>query len=288
MERRLYQFCQSRLKQPQGKLKLSALVTRLHNEYGFGVIEAGYLYYKERDRETLIDRVKLENDNAHLFRNEYPQAQTRVQAAKTQRNEKHNSYPVSRDFVLVNSLQELRINQQKQPLSSITSLGLYLKADEISSVEHPQIILVENLAIMANLTALNIPDELQNALWLYRGDNKNQQKTDSAYQFFRRFKSSHQLICFSDLDAKGIEIALTSGADYWLTAQDCNVVNIELQGEENEWFEQSDALKYLHRQTALPMQCQNALTTMMASRKTLKQEQMVAHQIKLASYKLSQ
>lgn len=287
MDKPLYQFSQNNLKtKMQGKLKLSPLVTRLYHEYRFGIIDGGYLHFKERDRQQLIDRVLAEEYNLHLFRDSYPEAQSRLQNAQTQRNEKHNSYPVSRDFILVNSLQTLQLNQHKQPVSPISSLGLYLKADEIISVQHPQIILVENLAIMANLSALNLPDELQNALWLYRGDKKQQQKTDSAQLFFRRFKESHQLICFSDLDPKGIEIALTSGADCWLTAQDCHAVNTELQGEEKEWFKQADAIKSLQRRAVLPRQCENALTTMLDSRKTLKQEQILALNIKLQLFSL--
>ncbi|MEY8216654.1 MAG: hypothetical protein RPR97_19485 [Colwellia sp.] len=56
--------------------------------------------------------------------------------------------------------------------------------------------------------------DLTQALWLYRGDVKAQQTTNTSYQFFRRFKGKIPLVCFSDLDPKGIEIALTSHADY--------------------------------------------------------------------------
>lgn len=284
MNKALYQFCQTKFKTLRhGKLKLSALLRRLHNDHGFGVIEGNYLLFTEQDRAMLVDHV-LTNTGLHLFRDAYPAAQSRQQTAKTQRNEKTNSYPVSRDFILLNSLQPLQLNQQQFPVSSLTSLGVYLHADEIKTVEHPQIILVENLAIMANLAALNIPTNLHSALWLYRGDINPEQQTSTAYQFFRRFKESdsHQLICFSDLDPAGIQIALTCGAQHWLTPEDSAVINISsLQGIEMEWSKQLKSVKWLDSRETLPQKCQTAFNEMLNTRKTLKQEQMLAHAIKL-------
>ena len=286
MNKALYQYCQRKFKtHTHGKLKLSGLSARLHNDYGFGVIDGGYLHFTEKERTSLIVRVQSEN-GVHLFRDPYPAAQSRQQSAHTRRNEKAHSYAVSRDFILLNSLQPLQLNKQQLPVTPFTSLGVYLKADEITSVEHQQIVLVENLEIMANLSALNIPESLHSALWLYRGDIKKQQQTSSAYQFFRRFKDNHQLICFSDLDPKGIEITLTSGAQYWLAPEDDNVTNIELQGDENEWFNQQAAIKYLEGKVELPEKCQMAFSEMLNNQKTLKQEHMLAHNIKLGLYKL--
>ena len=244
-----------------------------------------YLLFNEQDRAYLIARVQYEN-GVHLFREPYPGKQSRQQSAKSERNEKTHSYAVSRDFILLNSLQPLQLNKQQFPVSPLTSLGVYLKADEITSVEHQQIVLVENLTIMANLSALNIPESLHSALWLYRGDIKRQQRTGSAYQFFRHFKKTHQLICFSDLDPAGIQIALTCGAQYWLTAEENDVVNLELQGDESEWYKQKTAIKYLEGIIDLPAKCRSAFAEMCASHKTLKQEHMLAHHIKLGLFPL--
>ena len=286
MNKALYEFAQKKFRTlTHGKLKLSGMLRRLHTGYAFGVVMGDYLLFNEHDRAYLIARVQYEN-GVHLFREPYPGKQSRQQAAKSERNEKAQSYAVSSDFILLNALQPLQLNNQQLPVSPLTSLGMYLKADEITSVEHQQIVLVENLTIMANLSALNIPETLKGALWLYRGDIKRQQRTGSAYQFFRRFKASHQLVCFSDLDPAGIQIALTCGAQYWLTAEDNDVVNLELQGDENEWFKQAKAIKYLEGIIDLPEKCQSAFAEMYGSRKTLKQEHMLAHNIKLGLFSL--
>lgn len=286
MNKILYEYCQRNLRTVSSSgLKLTASFKTLYRDYHIGKIDNGYFYFTEKDRQALIEQVQLDTQT-HLFRDPYPEKQSRQKTAKTQRNEKINSYAVTRDFILVNSLQSLQINNQAVPINELTSLGLYLKADEIISVEHSLIILVENLEIMANLSKLNISESLHNALWLYRGDIKNQQKTSSAYQFFRRFIKSHQLICFSDLDPKGIEIALTSGAQYWLTAEDDDVINMALQGQEKEWFKQQSAIKYLQGRSDLPEKCKSTFQNMRNSRKTFKQEHMLKHHIKLALYPL--
>jgi len=286
MNKALYKFCQTKFKTLRhGKLKLSSLLIRLNSDYRFGVIDGNYLHFGEADRQSLIDSVLAEN-RQHLFRDEYTAAQSRVQNAQTQRNEKENSFAVSRDFILLNTLQTLQLNGQQFPVTPFTSLGLYLQADEIVSVEHKQIVLVENLAVMANLSALNIPESLRSALWLYRGDISPEKQTGKAYQFFRRFKHTNPLICFSDLDPAGIQIALSSDAHYWLTPEDSSVINSQLQGDEQEWFKQQGAISYLEKKTDLPEKCRSAFAQMRHVRKTLKQEQMLALNIELQLFAL--
>lgn len=282
----MYQFCQNKLKTlTNGRLKISRLLTRLHNEYNFGTVSNGYLYFTEADRMALIERVRFEN-GIHLLRDSYPETRSRSQVAHSQRNEKVGSFAVSQDFILVNSLHTIKVNQQEDPISSVTSLGVYINADEITSIEHTYIVFVENLHIMSNLALLDIPEILQEALWVYRGDIKTQQSTGSAYQFFRRFRDSNQLVCFSDLDPKGIEIAMTCDAHYWLTAEDSKAVSIALQGHEYEWFVQMKAIKYLQKKSDLPKKCKAAFLEMCDNRKTLKQEHMLEHNIKLDLYEL--
>ncbi|MCW8996246.1 MAG: hypothetical protein OQK77_10585, partial [Psychromonas sp.] len=66
MNKTLYQFCQRKLKTlSYGKLKLSGLLKRLYNGYGFGVIKGDYLFFNENDRAYLIARVQYEN-GVHL------------------------------------------------------------------------------------------------------------------------------------------------------------------------------------------------------------------------------
>ncbi|WP_372881821.1 hypothetical protein [Psychromonas sp.] len=95
------------------------------------------------------------------------------------------------------------------------------------------------------------------------------------------------LICFSDLDPAGIQIALTCNAEYWLTAKDSTVIDFSgALGAEQEWDKQVSAITFLKNYNALPAKCQSAFDFMLSKRKTLKQEHMLARQIPLGLYKL--
>ncbi|WP_028863579.1 DUF7281 domain-containing protein [Psychromonas aquimarina] len=286
MNKGLYQFCQKKFRTLYcGELKLSSLLIRLNSEYNFGKIKDGYLVFTENDRQALIEIVFQENQ-LQLFREPFLDKQSRAEAAAAFRNEKNNAYPVSRDYVLVNSLHTIRMNQKVHTVSPFTAFGLTINAEQITSIEHQKIVFVENLEIMAVLNKLNMPAELQDALWLYRGDVKKDSHSSKAYQFFRRFADSHQLVCFSDLDPAGIEIALTCCAHYWLTPQDSSVINMKLLGAENEWFNQNKSITYLKQKPDLAEKCQLAFDEMCRQRKTLKQEHMLRHSVKLALYPL--
>lgn len=282
----LYQFCQANFKSQQaGRLKIKPLITKLYDDYQFGQKIQGYIEFTEADIESL-KRDLLIQDKLNFCIDPYPQKQSRNQRALSTRDEKHNTYPVSQDFVLLNSLKSFRLNQNSTALSELTSLGVYFQASQIISVEHQYIVLVENLAMMANLAMLNIPEALKNALWLYRGDLSAGKTTGQAYHFFDRFKESNTLICFSDLDPAGLQIAINSGASYWLTVQDKQSLTMELNGIEQDWFNQDESRRWLESKKPLNTQCQILFDSMNLHHKTLQQEQMLAHKVALALYPL--
>ncbi len=296
----LYSFTQKQFqKHRQGaSIEYSPLAKQLHTEFSFGQLDRT----KEQLVFTLTDIIELSKDikclfNVDIRHDPYPEPKQRLARAGLFRNEKFNSYSVSKDFVLVNSLTGLNINHQEHALPEFSTLGLYIKSTDIHSVEHSAIVLVENLAVMANLDKMNLPSvhrhytdkdiDLNQALWLYRGDIKTQQSTATSYHFFRRFKKETPLVCFSDFDPKGIEIALTSKADYWLTVENFKDITMLLAGTEQEWFKQGAARKFLEDQMS---QCvfnenercwANAFNQLLTHRKTLKQEHMLKHNLAL-------
>lgn len=301
MNKSLYDFTQDKLQKNRqgGKIKNTALATKLYCEHNFGQFDLS----KKHLSFTLDDILALSNNIQRMLgvdirHDQYPEQQSRNLNAGKNRNEKVNSLPVSKDFILINSLSDLKVNQTSHRLSALTSLGIYVKADEIISIEHKTIVFVENLAVMASLSALNltlINDELNDALWVYRGDIKKQQSTGTAYDFFRRF-NNHQRVCFSDVDPKGIEIALTSQADYWLTiknVEDFKQVVDTLEGSEEEWFKQGASIKFLqnnHINEQAQLQYnptwEPLFTVTSSSQKTLKQEHIITHNIALTLLKL--
>lgn len=260
----------------------------LREEYDFGTEEKGYLSFTFMDRLSLIESVRLK-DRLDLL-SPYPDEKSREDNANINKGEKLNSYPVSRDFVLMNTLNDFRLNGDVYSKSPFTSLGLSVRSSEIISVEHRQIVLVENLTLMANLASLKIPSRLKEALWIYRGDVHAGQQTGMAYELFRRF-GHHQLICFSDLDPAGIQIVMTSGAQYWLSPLECEQAirlkqDKKLTGVEQEWFDQRGAITYLEGRAQLPKQCQLAFDIMKTHHHTLQQEHMLSHKLALDLFEL--
>ena len=287
MKKGLFKYCKDNLhKVGNGKLKNTPSVEYLHYEYGFGTLDSSFCYFNDQDKINLINRVQLEV-GVHLFRDSYPEKQSRLAKANDSRDEKQNALKVSEDFVVLNSISGLCLNQQQFKVSPISSLGQIMCATDIISVEHKYIVLVENLIVMANLKRLNIPVALEHALWVYRGDVQAHQQTGAAYQFFRRFSKTHELICFCDLDPSGLQICLTSGATQWLNLSDAKQLNIKLQGVEKDWFNQGNALRYLEHCDALPASCNRSLAQMKATQTTLKQEHILEHSLKLILFPLN-
>ncbi|NQY88740.1 MAG: hypothetical protein HRT51_13530 [Colwellia sp.] len=329
MNKQLYNFIQDKLQKNRqgGQIKNTALATKLYEQYNFGQFDLNkqWLTFSLENIIALGEEIQstLGLDIRH---DPYPSKEDRISSAEKFRNEKENSYAVSKDFILINSLAELNINQSRHKISPLTSLGTYIKADDIQSIEHSAIVLVENLAVMANLSAINlsainlaslnsktsetntlstnVPSthilsqyiDLTQALWLYRGDVKPQQTANSSYYFFRRFKGEIPLICFSDLDPKGIEIALTSHADFWLTLKNTNEVARPLLGDEQEWYKQGTSIDFLHQQMNVNLDknnegeenidWQHKFKILLRHKKTLKQEHILKYKLTLTLLKL--
>ena len=295
MNKQLYQFTQGIIQKNRqgGQINNTTSTAKLYQEYNFGHID----FYKNNFYFSCSDIIELSREVNSLLGvdirlDPYPPKTTRLKSAEHHRNEKGNSYSVNMDFILVNSLNKLTINQAEHNVTSLPSLGVYLKADTIQSIEHTAIVLVENLAVMANLPMINLSSvksdiDLTRALWLYRGDVKSQQATNISYQFFRRFNRVLPLVCFSDLDPKGIEIALTSNADYWLTLKNLSQLTIPLSGTEQDWYQQNAARSFLESTIDKNQNKENTLswvdyfTSVNEVRKTLKQEHMLQHKLEL-------
>jgi len=87
----------------------------------------------------------------------------------------------------------------------------------IRTVEHETIVVVENLSIMQLCHSWQLPVPDRQALWVYRGDYKSGAKANSCRDFISRFGVGKTVIVFSDMDPKGLEIALTLPfAQFWL------------------------------------------------------------------------
>ncbi|WP_298442151.1 hypothetical protein [uncultured Ferrimonas sp.] len=215
---------------------------------------------------------------------------TRIELAKTHNNEKGGSRPVGADLVLASALSTVCVNGLRLPIHKVNRSGVMLNWREIERIEHDCVVLVENLAVMTALAQLQLPDELQGALFLYRGD-ANDNHTSAAYQWFRQLTHVNKVV-FADFDPAGIEIAISSGAEWALLPQQAQWEYLlhpqwqQLIGAESRFYAQRESLNGLAERTNKPEWGEQLLRTMGKHRQTRTQEHLIAHQVPLALFPL--
>ena len=278
-----YKFFAKHLKADLGRVKRHKSCEWMASVHRIGQLDNEYWHYTESDRAKIIALAKKQLEVDLLFE-PYPEKQSRYERSAKHTSEKENSLSVTHDFVLVNTLDTLRINHQCIDISLIDSLGLYVNTQNIISIEHKTIVLVENLTVMANLhNVILSPDAefLKEALWLYRGDVKAEQSTGRAYQFFKSLLNSHELVCFPDFDPEGFKIAIGSQAFKILSPSTEALVSFNVSGSEKDFYNQTSALNYICSKSNLSIQCQDLIQGICNYKKTIKQEHILSHQIPL-------
>ncbi|WP_028108880.1 DUF7281 domain-containing protein [Ferrimonas futtsuensis] len=215
----------------------------------------------------------------------------RITQAGRFNDEKRGSAPVKADMVLVNALGSLQLNGERYPVLPFAGAGSLIDQRFIDSVEHPALVLVENLSVMTALPRLLLPEPLSDALFLYRGDMKDTSNSAASKAFARL--SCPLKVVFADFDPKGVEIALTCGAEQALLPEQqqwpliCDAGWRSLEGPEQRWQNQRDARVGLGERAAKPEWVDTALSTMGRFGQTRTQEHLIAHQVPLALFPLS-
>ena len=271
-----------------GEIKVPTIGVYVAKEFSFGQLD----YHEERlefsEHQLIKLNFELKRVTGHNPAHGKPTAQPRVPRSRHNHSTKLRAQPVTSDFVLVNCLGQLNINHQQHSMPTINSLGIYININEVLSIEHTQLILVENLALMASLADLVLPASINEPLFIYRGDLKPEQSVSSAYQFFRHWSSSHQLICFSDFDPAGLIITLGSGANFSLMpamATWPKIFTVELEGSEENWWQQQEqrtAINNLIDNGQLSQHLAASFQKMADHRRTWQQEHMISHQTELS------
>jgi hypothetical protein len=204
----------------------SQITVRASSEIGRFVIEryqSGYiknnqLIFTAQNKVALRQQIIQEFNLDPFNTDQLPSS--RLEVAKHHHNEKLAKNPVSYDHILLNCPNQiLRLNNQTIQLQTdcIPNAGMMCLSSRITRIDHEAIVVVENLAIMQLCSTIELPSLCQDALWIYRGDHKTGARIDACHDLLRRFGTDKCIIVFSDMDPKGLEIALTIPyADYWL------------------------------------------------------------------------
>lgn len=270
--------------------KISRIGQQVIADYQCGQVNGNRLYFSPQDKSKLRQHIISEFGVDPFTSNKLPKSRTEI--AKIHHNEKLSNTPISHDHILVNSPNgSIQLNQQNILLTNqhVPSAGLLCLASGIQHINHNAIVVVENLEIMQICHQLALPDECQNALWLYRGDNKTGARVNACYQLLKQFGQSKLIIAFTDMDPKGLEIALTLPyAKYWLGAQQSTWIDClsSQYGNTEGYDKQANSMKYLLNQQNLSIPFQALIKLLHDKRSSIRQEHLYAHQISLDSIKL--
>ena len=257
--------------------------------YHCGRIQNNKLLFTAQDKFKLRSKLKSEFGFDPLFTKQLPD--DRLEVAIHHDNEKLAKLPPSHDHILINSPSGiLQLNKQQIQLHSeqLPNAGMMCLSSGINHIEHGAIVVVENLPIMQLCPSFLLPHLCQNALWIYRGDYKSGAKASACYDLLKRLGKDKEVIVFSDMDPKGLEIALTIPyAKYWL-GPETDVWTNCLQSRYSSpsgYDSQSKAMKYLLDKIntdTFSEPINDLITQMGTERSSYRQEHMYVHNIPLS------
>lgn len=220
MDRQIYDWISKLIRdkpdQPTSR-PISSMGQQVQAHYGCGYVSNDKLIFNAEDKRRLRQRVKDEMGR-DPFTEQLPAG--RLEMAKYHANEKLAVKPAGDGQLLLNSADGIiRVNGAQIQLhpESIMTAGLLCLSSCINTLEHDTIVVVENLAIMPLCHSWQLPLSDRQALWVYRGDHKSGAKAEACCDLLQRFGAGRTVVVFSDMDPKGLEIALTMPhARYWL------------------------------------------------------------------------
>jgi hypothetical protein len=273
----------------------SAMGCFVIDRYQCGRIQNNTLIFTAQDKTALRRQIIQEFNLDPLGNDQLPAC--RVEVAKHHHNEKLARNPVSHDHILLNSPnQTLKLNNRTLQLQTefVPNAGMMCLSSGINQIDHDAIVVVENLAIMRLCSTLNLPSFCQDALWIYRGDHKSGAKIDACYGLLNRFGNNKVVVVFSDMDPKGLEIALTiPHAQYWLgpesrTWDDCFKSDY---ASRSGYDKQSDAMAFLLKKCdagLLAGPFSELVLRIKKERSSYRQEHGYAHNVKLSLFPIKQ
>lgn len=270
---------------------LSDIGESVVEHYHCGRIQNNKLMFTAQDKFKLRSQLKIEFGFDPLFTEQLPG--DRLDVAKHHDNEKLAKLPPSHDHILINCPRgTLQLNSQKIVLQSeqLPNAGMMCLSSGINHIEHGAIVIVENLAIMQLCSRFILPPLCQNALWVYRGDHNSGAKASACYDLLNRLGEDKEIIVFSDMDPKGLEIALTIPyAKYWLGPETLEWTNcLKSKYASRSGFDiQTQAMKYLLNQVengSLSKAIIDLILLMRSKRSSFRQEHMYVHNINISLF----
>lgn len=296
MSRQLFQWVSKLVKTNPGETTIRAksdIGCLVIERYQAGRILNNKLIFTDKHKAALRRKIMQEFDHDPFTTEQLPDS--RLEVAKHHHNEKLAKHPVSHDHVLLNSPNgTLKLNHQAIQLQTafVPNVGMLCLSSGITQIGHDAIVVVENLALMQLCGIFQLPPLCQDALWIYRGDHKTGARINACHDLLNRFGADKDVIVFSDMDPKGLEIALTiPHAGYWLgpdpgTWDDCFKAQ---QASRGGYDKQGVAMNYLlNKRDAglLPEPFSELVSRMQKELSSYRQEQSQAHGVQLSLFSI--
>jgi hypothetical protein len=262
--------------------------------YDCGYLRNNRLVFNAEHKRRLRQQVKDEIGR-DPFTEQLPD--DRLEMAQYHANEKLAAKTAGNDQLLLNCADGIiRVNNAQIQLfpESIKTAGLLCLNPSISTVEHRTIVIVENLAIMPLCHTWKLPLPDPHALWVYRGDHKSGAKAEACQDFLQRFGKDKTVVVFSDMDPKGLEIALTMPhAQYWLGPELSSWDGCFNSGSANcsGYDKQSDAMAFLMKTRdagLLTEPFSELVLRIRKERSSYRQEHGYAHNVSLSLFPIKQ
>lgn len=267
---------------------ISQLGQQVQSEYQCGYISNKHLIFSVEDKHRLRQQIITELNVDPFTTQQLPTS--RLEMAKFHANEKLASKSAGHDHLLLNCADGiLRINNIQIPLhsQSVASAGLLCLNSSLRSIEHQTIVVIENLSIMSLCHRWQLPQEIQQALWVYRGDYKSGASVQVCHDFLEHFGADKTIVVFSDMDPKGLEIALSLPfAKFWIgpTTHSWRSLLNNHVANRTGFDTQTKAMNYLLQQlasTELSAAFVNLITVIREERSSFRQEHLYSHNVGL-------
>lgn len=255
---------------------------------------------------------QLKIDYGEQIFNQELGSSNRFDVAKISNNEKLAQIEVDQEFVLVksicNDLSCFMLNHSRGVNLPIGT-ALRCKVCTLDLEKIRQIIVVENLIIFDHIEQVTLPEDIDNALIVYRGHDKNTSKgcktllsllnkptndTNNPSSFKQESNNEQsqfcQVIAFCDYDPKGLEIVntmpnvshfifpiLTIPKDITKQYQYFRLIN-----HRDDYFKQQASVDYfISRQKQIPLSLFSQFEQIQRHKLSVKQEHMLVHKMAL-------
>ncbi len=269
----------------QGKVKLDSSLGRFLLDYqDLARVDeiSGHMFFNASQKHQL--QTQLYQDHGKAIWGVDVTNKSRLDVAKIHANEKLAGVGPDAQFVLIKSrsgnLSELLSSGMQTVLPLGTSLRCSLSELLIKNIEC--LIVVENLAAFDAIHTAMLPEQLNSALFVYRGHDRLAKGCQSLLNLVHEQSPNTPLIAFCDYDPDGLKIALTlPHVSQFIYPE----LNSQQGGELNtveDYLHQSSAMHYLQKHHNQPgCVIASHISKLRADKLSIKQEHMLAHKLPL-------